>query len=621
MLKVFLSSAVLVATCSSAFAQQSLDPESIIVSATRIPTPANAVASSVTVIDAAEIEARQQRSLPDVLRDVPGLSLIQTGGMGGQTSLFLRGANANHTKVLVDGIDIADPASPNGAADISKYLSADIARVEVLRGPSSGLYGSDAIGGVVSITTKRGEGPTTFSGSLEGGSFATFNQRASLSGADRGFSFAASLDHVHAGATAVTPLDLLLPGEKRNADYYDGINASAKIGYAVTGDFDLGLVTRYGDALAKITGDAFSLATFTSYPSPVRTRLNTQTYQSRGTAHWKGAWFDQTLGLAYSSTAASDMDPNNGSFPSSGNRIKLDWQGNVALGEGEILVLGAETGRDAIHIPIKAGTSTSAGFAELQSAIGSFSNSASIRYDDNSRFGGHATWRLAPALVLGGTKLKGSIGTAFKAPSLENLFQSFPAFGFFANPALKPETSTGYDAGIEQRLGDLSAGVTWFHNDIKNLIANNASFSMDINIGRATTQGVEAFLGWKPSEVLLLRADYTYTDAIDDVAHLQLVRRPRHKASLNADWQLLPALGLNASLLFVGPQIDGNRDFSNPRLKMPGYTLLNLAANWRVDGNFTLFGRVENAFDTRYQSPDGFLRPGIGLFAGIRANL
>ena len=232
-------------------------------------------------------------------------------------------------------------------------------------------------------------------------------------------------------------------------------------------------------------------------------------------------------------------------------------------------------------------------------------------------------WR--PALVFGDTKLKASIGSGFKAPSLEQLFESFPSFGFFANPTLKPETSIGYDAGVEQRFGDVlgafSGGATYFHNDIKNLIGDNASFTMDINIGKAMTQGVEAFLAWKASDTVSLRADYTYTDAIDEIAHLELVRRPRNKASLTADWQVLPMLGLNATLLYVGPQIDGNRDFSIARLKMPGYALLNLAANWRVDDTFTLFGRIDNAFDTRYQSPDGFLRPGIGAYVGIKASL
>ena len=155
MKSILYTSAALVALTATAMAQPRLDDEQIVVVATRLATPVSQIASSVTVITAADIEARQQRSLPDVLRNVPGVNIVQTGGAGGQTSLFLRGSNASHTKVLVDGIDIGDPATPSGAADISKFLSGDIARVEVLRGPQGALYGSDAIGGVVNTSPPR----------------------------------------------------------------------------------------------------------------------------------------------------------------------------------------------------------------------------------------------------------------------------------------------------------------------------------------------------------------------------------------------------------------------------------------------------------------------------------
>ena len=151
----------------------------LVVSATRLPTPISRVASSVTVITAQEIELKQQRNLPDVLRDVPGLNLIQSGGPGGTTSLFIRGANSNQTKVLVDGIDVSDPTTPNGIFQFQNFLSAGVQQVEVLRGPQSGLYGADAIGGVVEVITKTGSGPAHGEVTLEGGSFGTFNQTGS----------------------------------------------------------------------------------------------------------------------------------------------------------------------------------------------------------------------------------------------------------------------------------------------------------------------------------------------------------------------------------------------------------------------------------------------------------
>jgi vitamin B12 transporter len=175
---VLYTSAALAALTFAAHAQPR--DERIVVVATRVVTPVEQVASSVTVITAREIEARQHRSLPDVLRQVSGLSITQTGGAGGQTSLFMRGTNSNHVKVLLDGIDIADPSTPSGAADISKFLAGDIAQVEVLRGPQGALYGSDGIGGVINIITKSGEGPAQFTASAEAGSFDTFNQTAGI---------------------------------------------------------------------------------------------------------------------------------------------------------------------------------------------------------------------------------------------------------------------------------------------------------------------------------------------------------------------------------------------------------------------------------------------------------
>jgi len=604
--------------------------EYVVVGATRIPTPISEVASSVTVITAADIEARQQRSLPDVLRSVPGLNIVQTGGAGGQTALFLRGTNANHTKVLLDGIDMADPSTPSGAIDISKLMAGDIAKVEVLRGPQGALYGSDAIGGVVNIITKGGEGPMKITANLEGGSFDTFNQGGSVSGSEGDFHYQATVQHFFSGATPVTPLNLLPPGQRRNDDFYNNVTTSTKLGYTVTDNFDVGFVGHYYNSLSKITGDAFDFVTFASFPSPIRTRISSIQYESRATAHlvlWDGR-FDQTFGVAYGSTIVATQDPDNGDSRAIGDRVKLDWQGNVRVIDGQTVVLGAETARDALHpglsfgfpSTLSRGITTNAGFAELQSDFDfGLHNSVSIRYDDNSRFGNKTTWKIAPAWVIGDTKLKASAGTGFKAPALQQLYGTFGG-----NALLKPETSFGYDVGIEQSLfdGAVTGGVTWFQNNIKNLIVSGPAPTFKLlNVGRARTDGVESFVAWKAMDTLTLRADYTYTDALDAGTKLALLRRPRHKASVGGDWQATDDLSLNATLLYVGPQIDGNRDFSIPRLKMPDYVTIDLAASYRLTEKWSLFGRIENLTDTDYQSPDGFLRPRLGAYGGIKVNL
>ncbi len=637
MKSIFFSSAALIALAAPAFAQgqamTSDDPstsENVVVSATRIPTPVAEVGSSVTVITAADIAARQERSLPDALETVPGLFVEQSGGLGGQTSIFMRGSNSNQTKVLLDGIDLSDPSTPNDVADIGKLLTGDIAKVEVLRGPQSGLYGSDAIGGVINIVTKRGDGPLKLTGEAEGGSFDTFNQRASASGSLDNFHYSITVDHVHAGATPVTPPSLLLPGEKSHDDFYDGVQASTKLGWDVTGNFDLGFVGHYGSSLGKVTNDAFDPVTFVGFPSATQTRVATLQFDNRATAHlmlWDGR-LDQTIGFGFTDAITSDADPDNGYGLSKGQRTKFDYQGNLGVADGETLVVGAETARDSNRAGYSfgfpsgptTGITTNAGYGELDSDLGNgIHDDAAIRYDDNSRFGNKLTYHIAPAWLIDatGTKVKASFGTGFKSPALQELFG-----GFGANPNLKPEASTGYDAGFEQSLwGSISGGATWFHNDIKNLIVNGpAPDFLYGNIGRARTQGAETFLAWKAADTLSLRADYTYTDAIDASTKLQLARRPRNRLSLTGDWQALSGLSLDATLMVTGPQSDIGRE-SGITEKLGGYTVLNLAASYKITDTWSLFGRIENATATDYQSPDGFLRPGLGAYGGIKVNL
>jgi vitamin B12 transporter len=601
----------------------------LVVTATRIPTPEIQIASSVTVITADEIAARQVRTLPDVLKDVPGLNVVQTGGPGGQTSIFMRGTNSNHTKVLVDGIDVGDPSNPNGAFDFGQFLAQDIERVEILRGPQSGLYGSDAIGGVINIITKSGTGPAQFNVSAEGGSFDTFNQTAAVRGSADQFHYAANIEHIHSGATPVTPLDLLAPGEARIDDYDDNVTGSTKLGLDVTDHFDLGLVARYTDTHLRLTGENYNNYPAPATPDSAQSSNDTKQYYTRFTAH--GVAFDgllnQTLGIAYSNTKIYELSPDSPETDFFAHRFKADWQGNLQLGQEEILVLGAEHQRDGINQPITADTTISSGYAELQSAFANeLFNTLSARYDHNSQFGDKVTFRVAPAYVIAdtGTKLKASFGSGFKAPTLEQQFQSFPAFLFFANPDLKPESSLGYDFGIEQMLlGDaLRLGVTLFRNNIRDLITDSTNpttfVTTEVNVGRAITQGVESFVSYRPISTLTLRVDYTYTEATDEILQQELLRRPKQKASLNSNWRPTPRWSVDTTLLYVGRWADISRDGSE-QVDAPGYTTIDAATGYDLTDHWTIFGRVNNLLDRHYENPIGFLQPSIGVFAGIKA--
>src|SRR5487761_1620387 len=226
----------------------------IVVTPTLFPTPVAEVGSDVTVITAQDIARKQERTLADVLKDVPGLFVEQTSP-GQVATVFMRGTDSNHTKVLIDGIDISDPSTPAGAFEFTQILDSDIERVEVLRGPQSGIYGSDAIGGVINIITKRGSGPAKATGMAEGGSFGTFDQAAGVSGSQGRANYAFNFEHLHYSDLTTTPSNLLAPGEAAIPDAFGARNYSAKMGADLTDDFSVGAVALYTESLLRNTGD------------------------------------------------------------------------------------------------------------------------------------------------------------------------------------------------------------------------------------------------------------------------------------------------------------------------------------------------------------------------------
>lgn len=600
----------------------------IVVTPTLLPTPEAEVASSITVITSADMEAKQERTVPDALEDVPGLNVVQTGGPGGTTSVFMRGTNANETKVFIDGIDVSDPSSPDGSFNFGDLLTSGIERIEILRGPQSGLYGSAAIGGVINIITKSGEGPPHVYGTIEGGSFGTFNQTAGISGSVSRFSYSFDMAHFSSTDTVVTPANLVPPGRPLNPDAYDNRTFSLKLGAQLTDNFDVGFV--WHDIQSKLYSTSDDLIG----PEASQSISGNQELFTRAFGHLVllDGKFDQTLGIAYTDYHRSFLDPN----PAlddyeffNGDRVKVDYQGNLTVAPGEIATIGAQHERDELYDipPVSAAVSDDAVFAQLQSSIGQrIFNSANVRFDHNEQFGNAVTYRVAPAFLIPetGTKLKASLGTGFNAPSLEELYDNFPAYFFFANPNLQPETSIGYDAGFEQSLfaDKLAFGATYFHNDIKNLIeivTNSAFVGTYANIGLATTQGVESFVSVKPWEALTLRADYTYTHAEDDILQEELLRRPMNKASLSGIWQVTGAAQLTATVIYVGSWFDNNRDFTNlTPIPVAGYVLVNLTGSYDLGHGVTAFARIDNALNVQYQDPLGFQRPGLGVFGGLK---
>ena len=624
---------------------------SVVVSPTTVPTPANQSASSVTVITGADIESQQWRTVPDALMAVPGLNVVQAGGPGGQTSIFIRGTNSNHVKVLIDGIDVSDPSNPTQSFDFGQLLTGDIARIEILRGPQSGLYGSDAIGGVISITTKSGEGPPKLTMTGEGGSFGTFNQRAGLSGSQGNFNYVFNIQHFSSIETPVTPLNELAPGEQRINDTYNNWTYSTKLGANLTDNFAVNLVGRYTDSRLGFTGEDY-VDFFPPAPEALQSTQVDRQFYGRGEAVWSlfDGRFKNFFGVNYTNSWSWTLDPNPDSFnappavapPTTnlGQRTQYDWRGEARVVPGQTLVFGLEDKTESLwtnstgvfnafgtYTPTTttAQTGDEAGWVELQSAFAErFFIVSSIRYDDNQSFGGHTTWRVAPAFIVPGTetKLKATYGTGFKAPTLTELYVNNPSFMVVGNPDLRPETSKGYDVGFEQPLlhDRLRFGATYFHNDIANLIEGTTDpttfVSTYVNVGQATTRGAETFAAFALSSRLNLRADYTYTEARDDLTGLELLRRPKNKASVTALWKATDRLTVTAQVLYVGSWLDYNRP-GTAELMAPGYTLVNLAANYAVTDRVGVFARINNLLNQQYEDPLGFLRPGLGIFGGI----
>ncbi len=640
--------------------------DATVVSPTTVVTPSEQSASSVTVITAGDIENRQLRTVPDALASVPGLNVVQTGGPGGQTSMFIRGTNSNHVKVLVDGIDMSDPSNPNATFDFGQLLTGDIERIEVLRGPQSGLYGSDAIGGVISITTKAGNGPPKLTLSTEGGSFGTTNERASFSGSQADFNYVFNVQHLQAASTPVTPSYDLAPGEGRNNDFYDNWTYSTKLGAKLTDTLSVNLVGRYTDSKLHFTGDDFTDFFPTSFAEPIQnTQLDHQLF-GRAEVVWSPiAGFKNFFGVNYTNewTWTFDPNPDSGVTPAVlpptinlGTRVKEDYRGELQVAPGQLLLFGAEDQNETLRTNstniYDLGTNTEtffttnaerrndAGWLELQNQLTKqFYIVSNVRYDANEDFGDHTTFRVAPVYIVPDTdtKLKGSYGTGFKAPSLQDLYASFPPF-FLANPNLKPEESTGWDAGFEQPIANdrFRFGSTYFRNDIRNLITTVTTTTPGVsslgNVNVASTFGAETFAAWQVTQGLNLRADYTYTVAKADSTLTcvvgactgeQLLRRPKNKASLTATWQATDRLSLTSTLLYVGPWWDITRQLEPPSgfsllTKAPGFTTVNLAANYALRDDLTLFARIDNLFNKQYEDPIGYMRPGFGAYAGIR---
>lgn len=580
----------------------------VVVSAAAEPEPAVSLGAAATVIDAAEIAASKATTVLDLLRTVPGLDVVQSGGPGTVASLFLRGTSSTQTLVLVDGVRLNSPYF--GGTDLSALSVANVERVEVVRGPFSALYGSEAIGGVVRVFTRRASSDEEISG------------RATLGAGNR--SAKEAFAEVALGSGPVTASAgfrrTLVDGDLAN-ELFAATNLSGTVSAALSDALRVGLVLRRDEGR---TGIPYSGVT----PTPLRaTTSQTTTLEAPVfLALSRSASVEASLRWVKDSPTFSDPDAVFSSSSTDARRVGARVSFTTAVGAHR-LAAGADWERTLVSNESNFGvaldgasTRTFALFGEDRIAL--FGErlvvTAGARWDDHSAFGSAVSprltvaWRVTPTL-----KLRAAAGTAFRAPSTGELY-----YPYSGNPALRPEKSNGYEVGVERTLAKgIVAEVSGFWNDIRDLIDYDATATfMNQNIGSARTRGVEVALRTPVGARSIVRASYTYLDAKDLDTDTFLLRRPRHRASATYATTFESGGTFSLTGMWVGARPDRDAaDFTK---------LVEDASYLRVDTAVTLpplffslapFVRVTNLLGRDYVEASGFPAPGRRFLAGLAA--
>ncbi len=594
---------------------QAAELSPVVVTASRIAQSPEQVSADVTVLDREAIEKSQKATVADLLRGLPGVDVASSGGPGKATSVFLRGANAGQTLVLVDGVRVG--SATLGQFDWGQLSTSGIERIEIVRGPQSSLYGADAMGGVIQIFTRKGGGAPAARARVEAGGYGTAAGGASVSGSGaNGARYALSVDAyrtrgVSAAAGGSEP------------DPYRRLTVSGGAGMPV-GDGELDVSVRHVDGRTGLDGfppPAFKLADVLNFTSDVK-----QTVASARLDYPVTDWLDSSLRVGRSMDEVINRDPatsgNNADF-----RTRIDqvtWQNHVGL-DAWSLLFGLDLHRDR-GLSGSAGLDRTitqrAGFASLGWSNAWLDASAAVRHDRNSSSQNRTTYKLGLALhPIAGLKLSANYGTGFKAPSINDLY--FPTSAFSGgNPNLKSETSKGWDAGIRYQTAisdaHLEAGATWFDQRFTNLIEWRASptfFYSPVNVGKATTRGLELSgrVSWNGAFVA---ANWTFLHAVNDLDGTRLARRAKDSGSVTAglEWN---GLDVEVQVHVVGPRFSS----SGNKKPMKGYHRTDVRLRYRLDDRWTLFARGENIENKKYEEVSGYGVLGRAFYGGVSAAL
>ena len=630
MIRTFVAVVLLVALAVPALAQETKTLEPVVVTGTRIETPAEQVGASVTIVEGEVFDTRHYPTVDDALRNVPGVEIRRSGSFGKTTSVSIRGANANQVQILVDGVRFKSPTLGQGElADIAPDM---IERIEVIRGPQSTIYGADAIGGVVHIITRRGSGPPTAYASQEVGNHDTLRTRAGLSGGWRELDYALGFYHLESNGQFIN----------------DGMNqdsASARFGLTLPwGRTRLGLAVRYNKT------DSGLPIEFVGNPPPIgptidpNTRQESETYTATLDLRTRPVtWWEGELRLSRFQNNQAFIDPADpftcppatfgphcdfpGRFKVSRNEV--EGLSHFHIGTWSTSTFGVEYRDEDANVQGSSAfaprTETVSGF--FQQTFRFFDRlfmSAGVRVDDNSVFGTATTERgsLAYLVKEWGTRLHGSAGSGFRAPTFNDLF--FPGF---SNATIQPEKSFSWDVGVDQSLWKrrVRLGLTYFYNKFTNQIfcclpLAVFPFATTANIGRSRSAGIEF-----TSEVVLLdnlvaTVNYTYTDSENLLTDRPLPREPRHRWNGSLTWEPIPRLSLFTEVHAVTSQFETLGNVYNS-----GHTRIDVGGTWRILERhgvlkaLDLTARIDNVLDEGYAEVRGFPALGIQALVGLRA--
>ncbi|HHF51236.1 MAG TPA: TonB-dependent receptor [Candidatus Aminicenantes bacterium] len=616
--------------------QQKLEYK-ITVTANRIEKSTKKVAASTTVITGEELEKFKLNTLYEALREIAGLDTIQNGASGQTASLFIRGANSSHTKIMLDGTELNDPMDPNRSFDFSHLFTENIDRIEIIRGPQSTLYGSDAMAGVIHIITRQEQGKPHFHLSSMGGTYDTLQGKGEISGSTEKLSYSLGASYFKTSGFSAASSRYEGNTEK---DGYQNTTFSGKLGFQLKENMDLHFSMRKIDAKTDIDNNG---GDYGDDPN------NTGDYDLiflkggfRG-LFMKNRW-ETKIDVSYADSLRKYINPTDTHHPYSSYKseykshiFKIDFQNNLFLHESNTLIFGLEFDKEygssfyesqsfygpyESEFPEKNASNVGIYAQDQMNLDDSFIASVGARYDNHSTTGNSLTYQIAPLYILNstGTKLKATFGTGFKAPSLYQLYAPATFYGPIGNTELQPEKTLGLDAGIEQELlgGRLLVKATYFTNSYKDLIDYDYTKGY-INIGKASSKGAEFTLNSIPVKDMTFSASYTWCEAVDERTEQALLRRPEHKASMRMGYDGLKKTHITVSLLYVGEREDSYfQDYQTTRVTLPEYTLCNASVSYDLFKYAQFFLRWDNIFNTDYEYIKGYAAPGFSVYGGVK---